>query len=337
MAETASSALRKSSKGHVAPSGLQCHERGEDIVMKQLSKIPLVRTNNSEVLSGNPFSSVVLSSACTNWHSLLVEEHCFASHELGDLMYIQHVVSVNVGGPITGEFKKGGRFQRISKAKGAISLSPSYHPFFRRSKIDENGSADVLFVALDPVFLSQTAEALEVYPDRVELVEHQRPTDPALWHIALALRAGVQVGGADDRMYGESLSTALAVHLLREYSGRPVRMQRAHGGLSREKLIRATEYIQDQLNTDLTVGAIAQSVNMSLDHFARLFKQSTGRSPYRYVVEARAKKARNLLASGKFSIIEIAHNLGFADQSHLTRQVKEVFGTTPKMLLERDM
>jgi hypothetical protein len=68
----------------------------------------------------------------------------------------------------------------------------------------------VLYVALDPVFVSQTAEALEVYPDRVELVEHQRPTDPALWHIALALRAGIQAGGADDRMYRESLSMALA-------------------------------------------------------------------------------------------------------------------------------
>jgi hypothetical protein len=42
-------------------------------------------------------------------------------------------------------------------------------------------------------------------------------TDPTLRHIALALRAGVQSGDALDRMYGEALSTALAVHLLREY------------------------------------------------------------------------------------------------------------------------
>jgi AraC family transcriptional regulator len=114
-------------------------------------------------------------------------------------------------------------------------------------------------------------------------------------------------------------------------------LQHAHGGLSREKLIRAIEYIQEQMTTDLTVAAIAQSVNMSPDHFARLFKQSTGRSPYRYVIEARARKGRDLLASGKFSIVEIAHNLGFADQNHLTRQVKEVFGITPKMLLEKDI
>jgi hypothetical protein len=62
------------------------------------------------------------------------------------------------------------------------------------------------------------------------------------------------------RMYGESLSTALAVHLLREYSGIPVGRQPAHRGLSREKLLRATEYIQDQLDKDLTVAGIARTV-----------------------------------------------------------------------------
>jgi AraC family transcriptional regulator len=74
---------------------------------------------------------------------------------------------------------------------------------------------------------------------------------------------------------------------------------------------------------------------MSPFHFARLFKQSTGNSPYRYVLQARANRAKELLKSGKFSIIEIAHRLGFADQSHLTRQLKDVFGATPKMLRAR--
>lgn len=143
----------------------------------------------------------------------MVEEHRFGSHELDDLMYIQHVVAVNVGTPIACEFKKYGRLQRVSKAKGSIYLSPSHQSFHvcRQPTMEENGSADVVYVALDPVFVSQTAEALEVYPDRVELVEQQRSTDPALVHIALALRAGVQAWRAGDTMFGESLSTALAI------------------------------------------------------------------------------------------------------------------------------
>ena len=151
----------------------------------------------------------------------------------------------------------------------------------------------------------------------------------------MALRDGLRAGRADDAMYGESLSLALAVHLLRRYAAVPAGLQRLRGGLSQEKLMLAVEYIQDQLESGLSVSGIARTVHMSPYHFARLFKQSTGKSPYQYVVQARAKRAKELLKSGKFSIIEIAHRLGFADQSHLTRQLKDIFGATPKMLRAR--
>jgi AraC family transcriptional regulator len=103
-------------------------------------------------------------------------------------------------------------------------------------------------------------------------------------------------------------------------------------GLSREKLKRAVAYIHDQLQTHLTVAAIAREVHISPHHFTLLFKQSTGQSPYQYVIEARTRKARELLASGRYSISEIAHQVGFADQSHLTRHIKRLFGITPKVL-----
>jgi AraC family transcriptional regulator len=304
--------------------------------MKRPSNIPLLRTTNDEVLP-DAASRVVLSSTRANWHNLVLEEHHFPNRdlELNDFMFLQHVVVLNIGRPIGCEFKKDGRLQHISsKASGAISLFPSRQPFFRRMKKHEIGSAHLLYLALDPVFVSQTAEALEVYPDRVELVEqHGDTTDPAILHLALALRAGVQGAGAGDRMYGESLSTALTVRMLREYGGIAVDLQHADRGLSREKLMRAIEYIQDQLHTGLTVSGIARSVNMSPYHFTRLFKTSTGQSPYRYVIEARARKAKELLASGKLSIAEVAYDVGFADQSHLTRHLKQLLGVTPKMLL----
>src|SRR5258708_23193327 len=127
-------------------------------------------------------------------------------------------------------------------------------------------------------------------------------SDATLDHIALALRAGVQSGDALDGMYGKALSTALAVRLLREYGARVLGPERRYGRLPREKLVRAVEYIQDQLDTDLTVSEIAQAVGMSADHFTRLFKESTGHSPYRYVVEARVRKSKELLTTGKFTI-----------------------------------
>jgi AraC family transcriptional regulator len=183
--------------------------------------------------------------------------------------------------------------------------------------------------------MSRVAGGLELDSDRIELVEQRRSTDPTLRYIAMALRAAIQTGDALDRMYGEALSTALAVHLLREYGAAVLRPKRQYGRLPREKLVRAVEYIQDQLNADLTVSGIAQAVYLTPYHFTRLFKESTGQSPYQYVVEARVRKAKELLTTGKFTISEVAHHVGFADQSHLTRHFKRVFGLPPKRLLNR--
>src|SRR4029077_17905765 len=189
-------------------------------------------------------------------------------------------------------------------------------------------------LALDPAFMSRVAEGLELDSDRIELIEQRRSTDPTVHHIAMALRAGVQSRAAFDRMYGEGLSTSLAAHLLREYGAAVLEPKRQYGGLTRAKLVRALEYIQDQLDTDLTVSGIAQAVGLSPYHFTRLFKESTGQSPHHYVVEARVKKAKELLTTGKLTIGEVAHRVGFVDQSHLTRHFKSVFGLPPKKLLE---
>jgi AraC family transcriptional regulator len=166
------------------------------------------------------------------------------------------------------------------------------------------------------VYIKRLIHVPERYEDenyRREVYE-RRSTDPTLYHIAMALRAGIQSGAALDGMYGEALSTALAAHLLREYDAALLKPKRQPSGLPRAKLVRAVEYIQDQLDADLTVSGIAQAVSMSRCCFTRLFKESTGQTPHQYVVEARVRKAKELLTTGKFTISEAAHHVGFVDQ-----------------------
>jgi AraC family transcriptional regulator len=301
--------------------------------MKYPHNFPLWCTNG-ELLPGCFPSRLILSSVGTKWNEVVVEQHHFPSRELADVMVKQHVIAVTLGHPIICEFKKEGRFQRVYKPRGAISFCPSRQPFFSRLNVEGGIFANALFLTLDPVFVRGVAEGLELDSDRIELIEHRGRTDPSLHHIAMALRAGVQTGDALDRMYGEALSTALAVHLLRGYGAAVLAPKRQYGGLPRATLVRAVEFIQDQLDTDLTVSGIAQAVGMSPYYFTRLFKESTGQSPHQYVVEARVKKAKELLTTGKFTIGETAHRVGFVDQSHLTRHFKRVFGLPPKRLLE---
>src|SRR5260221_9474962 len=73
---------------------------------------------------------VVLSIVGTKWKDVEVEEHHVPSSEVADVMFKRHVISINIGHCITGEFKKEGRFQPDFRARGAISLFPGDQPFF---------------------------------------------------------------------------------------------------------------------------------------------------------------------------------------------------------------
>src|ERR1700737_1248973 len=156
--------------------------------MKYPRTIPLWRTNE-ELLPGDISSPAVLSSVSTRWNDVLLEQHRLPSLEVADLTYKRHVVVINLGHSTTWEFKKEGRFRRFFKARGAISFFPSNILFSGRWEVARGVFTNVLFLALDPVFVRRVAEGLELDSDRIELVEQRRSTDPALRHIALALRA----------------------------------------------------------------------------------------------------------------------------------------------------
>jgi hypothetical protein len=168
-------------------------------VMNTSSNMPILRATGEEVLPGDHPSRILLSSARTKWNTVLVEEHCVPSLEWDGGKFLQHVIAVNVGRPVTSEVKKGSRFRRIFHKTGSISVFPSHRPFFSRIKKDKNGPTGALLIALDPVFLSKTAAEMEVYLDRVELVEQRGINDPVLRNLALALRGGSQFARSTSR------------------------------------------------------------------------------------------------------------------------------------------
>ena len=68
---------------------------------------------------------------------------------------------------------------------------------------------------------------------------------------------------------------------------------------------------------------------MSRYHFARLFKDSTGVPPHRFVVRQRIARARGVLATPELSIAQISRLVGFRTPSHFTTVFRQVLGITP--------
>ena len=96
------------------------------------------------------------------------------------------------------------------------------------------------------------------------------------------------------------------------------------------RLRRVTEYIQQNLDKDLTLAELAAVVYMSPYHFARRFQHSTGLPSHRFVVRQRIARARRVLATPEQSIAEISRLVGFRTPSHFTTVLRDVLGGTPE-------
>lgn len=94
-------------------------------------------------------------------------------------------------------------------------------------------------------------------------------------------------------------------------------------------LLRARDYILASLEHNISIDDIANVANMSKFHFIRQFRQQFGITPHQYVLSCRVNLARRIIESGK-SLNQAAFEAGFADDSHLSRHFKRIYGLTPK-------
>lgn len=275
-----------------------------------------------------PCSSVA-SSHPIAWSGLIVEHHRQPAWETPEHCLIQHVISINIGSVSKIERVVNGRLQQERFLNGNVGIYPARVSETLRWDKD----AEFILLSLDPDLLNRTAsESFD--KDSVELVAHLSTRDPLIQGMGLALKVELESGGFGGRLYVESMANALSMHLLRHYWVWKQPVRNYTNGLPKFKLHQATDYINDNLEQDLTLAEIAAVVQISPFHFARMFKQSTGVAPHQYVVQCRVERAKQLLLQGKMAIADIAVEVGFANQSHLNRHFKRLVGVTPKTILE---
>ena len=91
---------------------------------------------------------------------------------------------------------------------------------------------------------------------------------------------------------------------------------------------RAKELLSSQLAAPPSLEELARAVGLSAFHFARVFRRATGLPPHSWLMQRRLEQARALLRNG-CAPLTVAMQLGFADQSHLSRQFKQAYGVAP--------
>jgi AraC family transcriptional regulator len=267
------------------------------------------------------------SSAALNWPGVRLEHYQLAAMTLPAHYHARHLLLVHQGAqPVVASRRTGARVEADQFRRGDVGLYPAgeYGPF------GWDGPADIIHVHFD-------ADALETRARRdldlqyFALHERFRSTDGLLAQLGQQLLATAGQGHTLGQLYVESLVTALSYHLIEHHATFERRLRGATGGrLAPAVLARVDAYIEARSEAPITLEALAELANLSVFHFARRFKRTTGRSPYQHVLEWKISRARTLLRAGELPMAAIGDALGFASPAHFTAAFKRAVGLSPR-------
>ncbi len=272
----------------------------------------------------------ILYNRHAKWTGFRITHQRIAPGELLEHRPSEHEVNVTLAGTLTTTRQSGtGKAECTAGNIGSICLTPAGQPI-SASWEDEY---EYLAIDLNPAYVAQAAVEINL-PPRLELVEIYKTEDPLIQHIGLTLLTEANSQAPAGKLYAESLAQTLVLHLLKNYSTANYQQANFNGGLSGYKLRRATEFINEHLEQDLSLTEIAEAVGLSQFHFARAFRRTVGMTPQQYLMQKRIERAKQLLTHGDLPLVEISLLTGFKNQSHFTTLFRKFTDLTPKVWRE---
>jgi AraC family transcriptional regulator len=299
-------------------NGSAVDRRGSNLI------VPQERGKSPEPLF--PASSILHSSGDV-WRDLSAER-LRLTLETPEHHHEDHFLTLQLGPPALIEAEEDGRRLRLRTRPGEFSLIGANAPHRVRYE-----GADVLAVSLSPALVQRVADEVSrgAGGEPIEFVPQHGIYDPQIERLVLLLKAELETGCPTGSLFADGVGQALAAHLLRRYSTTPGREEsdRERGGLSAARLRRALDFLEDNLDRDVSLDEIAAAAGLSPYHFTRQFKAATGLAPHAYLIARRVERAKDLLTRTDLPVAAVAAAAGFSHQSHLTRHFKRLVGTTP--------
>jgi AraC-like DNA-binding protein len=102
-----------------------------------------------------------------------------------------------------------------------------------------------------------------------------------------------------------------------------------------QELLPVVRHIEDHFADPISMITMANLAGISSTHFNRRFRQLLRMTPMEYLRAVRIQAAQRLLTTSSKTVVQIAEEVGYTDQSHLTKRFREATGMTPAAYRKR--
>ena len=229
----------------------------------------------------------LLTSATTPWSGFLLEKHDAAGRQ--DVCWGWHRthVALFTKGTLAFQINEPANRQDFVARAGSVCIFPSG---FDETNFSLTGSKfEAIVVELDPVRLERFAKSHTAVGALTPQIVVEDTQIAALLTI---MASEVAERCPNGPLYGESLSLALATYLSGRFSvkgreGKPLRK------FSEVEARRVMDYIHANLDHALSLSDLAAIVQLSPRHFFRIFSNTFGTTPHRYILDERVAQAKS--------------------------------------------
>jgi AraC family transcriptional regulator len=223
---------------------------------------------------------------------------------------------------------------------GRLWLSGKLVPTGKRP----SGGVTILDLEQDPIaFFPNPIEVAQFYIPRMALEEfaYENRTavvntlswphcemDAILKHLGMTVLSAMRRSKPAPKLFLDYIGQTILAHASYAYGG-AASSGLIQGHLAPWQARRAKEFLNANLDGDISLASVAAECNLSVSHFARAFRRTFGRPPHRWLMERRVDAVKDLLLTSRLTLAEVANKCGFADQSTLSRSFKRVLGESP--------
>ena len=188
-------------------------------------------------------------------------------------------------------------------------LKKSYHPYHSENFSEDRILEKIVFSDANELNSPVYLEDMTVMSERIRLM--------ATEYLA---------GGEYTDEFLSSCLKSVIINIIRTINTHRIKV----GNQSVDVVRKIIEYIQNNYNKELKNEAIGELFHFNPLYINRIFKEQTGVSIHKFIVNYRISIASELLRTEKYPVNEIATMVGFNDIPHFTKTFKAYKGRTPK-------